>query len=104
MTRVDDSRRHQWGPAPSGEMRHVSVCRRCGLKEIADWYVAPTGRPVEVIQWVTPAGAVLARQPLDSHQNPPAKQSVGVLEYAVLAPVAIDAIKRCPGDPEAWSS
>jgi len=104
VTRRDDSRRHQWGPAPSGETRHVSVCRRCGLQEIADWYEAPSGRPVEVIQWVTPTGAVLAMQPLDSHQDPPSVQRGGVLAYAVVAPVTVEAIRRCPGDPEAWSS
>jgi len=104
MTRVDESRRHQWGPAPSGEARHVSVCRRCGLQEIAEWYDVPGGSPIELVRWITPAGAVLAIQRLDSHQAPPSAERGGVLEHTVVAPPTVDAIRRCPGDPRVWES
>jgi len=104
MSTRDRSGRHQWGPAPSGESRHVSECRRCGLQEVADWYDAPDGAPVEVVRWVTPGGDVLAVQPLDSRQGPPAAARDRLFEPAVAAPPTVEAITLCPGHPGAWGS
>jgi hypothetical protein len=101
---MNDVIRHQWGPAPSGESRHLSVCRRCGLQELSTWCRAPDGRPVEVVTWVAPDGDVLAARPIES-QEPPARLA-GTLDdlrpYAVTSPASVDVLVHCPGTAEVW--
>lgn len=93
--------RHQWGPAPSGSAQHLSVCRRCGLNEVTDWYDAPGGL-VEVTTWVTPTGAVVGARRVDSRQGPPRHRPLEMLD-AVGEPPAAGVVAHCPGDPGAWS-
>jgi hypothetical protein len=93
--------RHQWGPAPSGSTRHLSVCRRCGLREVTDWYVVPGGRAVELTAWLTPTGTVLGVRPVDTHQQPGPFDALEVLD-GVTGPPPAEAIGRCPGHPDAW--
>jgi len=101
----DGSARHRWGPAPSGESRHRSVCRRCGLEECTSWRRTIDGRVIEVVTWVAPTGAVLAVRPVHG-APPPARASGGeaLWEQPSPAPAVVDALAHCPGTPTAWES
>lgn len=95
------TRRHQWGPAPSGSNRHVSVCRRCGLREVSDWYDAPDGA-IEVTTWLTPAGTVVGSRRIDSHQSPPQSRPL-VMVAAVPDRPPPNVVRCCPGHPLGWA-
>jgi hypothetical protein len=96
------SLRHQWGPAPSGSSRHVAQCRRCGLREVTDWYDAPGGA-VEVTTWVAPGGDVVATRRIDSHQGPPPKRLPELVDSIAEKPPG-DVVRSCPGHPLAWQT
>jgi hypothetical protein len=80
----------------------VSVCRRCGLREVSDWYVLPDGGPVELTHWLTPQGHLVGTRSVDSHQPPPRFRALDVIN-AVAAPPPANVVSACPGHPEAWA-
>jgi hypothetical protein len=94
--------RHQWGPSPSGEKRHHSVCRRCGLHEITGWYRLLGGSKVEVVLWVAPSGQVLAAQPILSAPGHPPAGVAELLAHPFVDPSKVEEIAECPGDLAAW--
>jgi hypothetical protein len=93
--------RHQWGPAPSGSTQHQSVCRRCGLREVTDWFLLPSGRPVELTRWLTPQDELVGSRSVDSHQPPPRQRALEILDR-VGEPPPHHAATECPGHPDAW--
>jgi len=102
---MDGSERHRWGPAPSGESRHRSVCRRCGLEECTSWRRTSDGRTIEVVTWVAPTGEVLAVRPVHGAPPPASVSGVEALqEHPSPAPALVDALAHCPGTPAAWES
>jgi hypothetical protein len=78
------------------------VCRRCGLREVTDWYDGPGGA-IEITTWLTPTGSVVGSRRVDSHQAPPPSRPLEVLDAVTERPPDL-AVRRCPGHPRAWSA
>jgi hypothetical protein len=78
------------------------VCRRCGLREVTDWYAAPGGA-VEVTTWFAPNGTAIGARRVDSHQAPPPRRLPELVD-AVAGPPPAEVVRSCPGDPLVWAA
>lgn len=96
MTQSNKGRRnHRWIPG-------VEACFNCGLVERHTDVWLDDGSPGSLIQWLTPAGAVLAARPT-LYVRGTVDASSPQLRDVLPAGVPISGVPQCPKTPDAWA-